>query len=174
VPVDSASCTKPKFEDFRTKSYCLMNYLCTPYPDELQLSMGLGNSPQLSMSTKCKTKHTRRHRKARASKFKAHAQKGPAQAPHVLAGTGYLPRQTGWQTRKRGQGTRRQVHSTRTQEGHAVQAPGQGTGRVAVAVPWHNWTPEKCDPRQWWKMALTSALLRATKIASERLRGSEI
>jgi len=32
------------------------------YPDELQLSMGLGNSPQLSMSTKCKTKHTCRHR----------------------------------------------------------------------------------------------------------------
>jgi len=40
----------------------LIKYLCTPYPDELQLSMGLGNSPQLSMSTKCLTKHTRRHR----------------------------------------------------------------------------------------------------------------
>ena len=54
---DSASCTKPNIE-----SYCLMNKLCTSYPDELKLSMGLGNSPQLSMSTKCKTKHTRRHR----------------------------------------------------------------------------------------------------------------
>ena len=60
----------------------------------------------------------------------------------------YVPRQTGWQTHKRGQGTRRQVQSTRTQEGHAVQAPGQGTSRVAVAVPWHKWPPEKCDPGQ--------------------------
>jgi len=27
--------------------------------------------------------------------------------------------------------------------------PGKGTRRVAIAVPWHNWPPEKCDPRQW-------------------------
>jgi hypothetical protein len=39
-----------------------MKYLYTPYPDELGLSMGLGKSPHLSMSTKCKTKHTLRHR----------------------------------------------------------------------------------------------------------------
>jgi len=44
------------------RSYYLIKYLCTPYPDELQLSVGLGNSSQLSMLTKCKTKYTRRHR----------------------------------------------------------------------------------------------------------------
>jgi len=32
---------------------------CTPiYSDKLRLCMGLGNAPQLSMSTKCKTNHT--------------------------------------------------------------------------------------------------------------------
>jgi len=38
-------------------------YLCTPYSNELRLSMGLRNSPQLSVSTKCKTTHTERTRR---------------------------------------------------------------------------------------------------------------
>jgi len=38
--------------------FCLMKYLYMPYPDELGLSMGFGDSPQFSISTECKTKHT--------------------------------------------------------------------------------------------------------------------
>ena len=41
----ATSRTKPNFEDFGTHSYCLIKYLCTSYPDELQLSMGLGECP---------------------------------------------------------------------------------------------------------------------------------
>jgi len=33
---DSASFTKTRIEDFRTKPYCLMNYLCTPYFDKVR------------------------------------------------------------------------------------------------------------------------------------------
>jgi len=55
-------CAKPKIEDFTTKSYCLIKYWCSPYPDKLQLSMGLGNSPQLNYVDRVQTKHTRRRR----------------------------------------------------------------------------------------------------------------
>jgi len=53
-----------------------------------------------------------------------------------------------------------------------MQCKHPGKVRVAVAVPWHNWPQEKCEPRQWWKMPLTSELLRAVKRASARLRES--
>ena len=110
---------------------------------------------------------------------KSHTQ---TQGRHVQKSTGH--------TRTRGPRkyhTRSQARSIcqdeqagkRTNEGKVradmrkVCAHRKGTGRFAVALPWQKWPPEKCDPRQWWKMALTSALLRAAKSASERSRGSE-
>jgi len=53
-----------------------MKYLCTPYSDELRLSMGLANSPQLSVSTQCKTKHTRRHREGTRKQVQGTRAKG--------------------------------------------------------------------------------------------------
>jgi len=71
-----ASFTKSSIEDFRTKS----KYWCTPYPDELQLSMGLGNSLRLSLSTKCRQSTRAGTGKARAKKCRAFAHKGPVQS----------------------------------------------------------------------------------------------
>jgi len=117
-----------------------MKELCTPYPDELRLSIGWGNSPQLSMTTKCKTKHTRRHRKSTRKKVQGtRAQRARANITHALAGTGYLPRLTGWQTRKQGQGTRRHgaKHAHRRRD-MRYKYPGNGTIRVTFAVPCHD------------------------------------
>jgi len=114
-----------------------LNYLCSSYPDELRLCIGLGKSPQLSMSTKCKTQHARRRRQGTRKQVQGtRAQRAHASTTHVLAGTGYLPRQTGGQSQWNG--TRMQVQSTRTQKGHAVQTPGQWhrTCRCRCAVSW--------------------------------------
>jgi len=54
-------CAKPKGTS-GLQSYCLIKYMCTPYTHGIQLFMGLGDSPPLSISNKCKTKPTRRHR----------------------------------------------------------------------------------------------------------------
>jgi len=132
--------------------------LCTPYSYELRLWMGLGNSPHLvDMSTQCKTKHMRRHRGGDSKKKRHSCTRGPRKH-HTRSQARGICQQADWRTHKRGQGTRRQVQSTRTQEVHAVQAPGQGTVCVGVDIPWHNQPPEKCNPRQWWNITLTSAL----------------
>jgi len=115
-----------------------MKNFCTPYPDELQLSMGLANSLQLSMSTKCTIKQTRRHRESTRKHVQGtRAQMARASTTHELAGMGYLPRQTGWQTHKQRQGSHTQVQSTRTKK-MRCKHPGNGTGRVAFAVPCHD------------------------------------
>jgi len=67
----------PEIQDFRTKSYSLIKYWCTPYPDQLQLSMGLGNSLQLRMSTKCRESTRTGTAKARANKCREFTHKGP-------------------------------------------------------------------------------------------------
>jgi len=110
-----------------------------PYHDELLLSMGLGNSPQLSMSTKNKTQHTRRDRESTQQQVQGmQAQRDRASTTHALGDMGICQGKHADKCAKKGPGTRRQVQSTHTQARHAAQAPGQGTGRVAVAIPWHD------------------------------------
>jgi len=75
-----------------------MNYLCTPYPDQLQLSMVLRYAPQLRMLTQCKTRYTRRDRESMHKHVQGtRAQRTRASTRHALsaAGTAALPGQTG-------------------------------------------------------------------------------
>jgi len=83
--------------------FCVMRYLYTPYPDGLFRSMGLGNSPQLSMSNKCKQNHTRR---ACVGKCRARWREGQAQT-----------------SRRYGGGTRTQIQGMRTYDWLAAQTP---------------------------------------------------
>ena len=101
--------------------------------------------------------------------------RGPAQAPHALAGTRCPPTQADWQTQKQRQGTRRQVQSTRKQEGHAVQAPEPGEMRPsrmmartsAVWVAGRGSYPKTCGccqahnrfPRPWLRNVSARAIL---------------
>ena len=65
---------------------------CTPiYSDKLRLCMGLGNAPQLSMSTKCKTNAPAGTGKARAGRGRARTHEGHAQgkARHAQARARY-------------------------------------------------------------------------------------
>jgi len=62
------------------------------------------------MSTKCKTKHTRRHGESTHKRVQGtHAQRARSNTTHTLTGTGHRPRPTGFQTRKQVQCTRTQV-----------------------------------------------------------------
>ena len=104
-----------------------------PYPDELQISMWLGNSLQCLCRPRADKAHVqaqRRHEQASALHSRT---RGPREH-HDLAGTRYPSMQAGWQTHKRRQGMRRQAQSTRRQEGHAVQAPGSGEMRPTRMV----------------------------------------
>jgi len=127
----SASFTKPIFLAFRTKSYCLIEYLCTPYPtiygvgkltaiehvDQMQNkahAQGQGKHAQASAGharTKGPHKHNTRARRHGLSAKTNRLTNAQRRARYTQAGA-----------HKRDM---RHKQSTRTQEGHAAQAPGQ-------------------------------------------------
>jgi len=58
-----------------------MKYVCTPYPDELRLSVGLGSSPKCRPNARQST-----HAdivKTRTSRCRARTHRGPAQTQHT-------------------------------------------------------------------------------------------
>jgi len=121
----SAGFTKPKMYDFRTKSYCLIEYLCTPYPAEPEIFMGLRNTLQLNTSTKCKKKYTRRHRESTRKQVQGtRAERARASTTrdrrHRLSSK--TNRLTTLQARARSANANAKHAATK---GHVVQAPRQ-------------------------------------------------
>ena len=141
---------------FNPNPFRVMIYLYTPYPD-VRMAMGLGTAIE-RVNPRQYTAHTL----AQAGQTQVSAEHAGMHGPHkhktrarMHGVSSKINRLANAQTRARcAQTGVKHAHTSRT-----CSASTRAGHLIFRCRCWHNWPPKKCDPREWWKMALTSAVL---------------